>query len=303
MKLTNKLSLPQYLVDWLSNDEYDYSKEDNTISATGLMKPIRVSIITKRHLDNLEMDVSELIASRMGNAIHDSIERIQTPGVSKEIRITRQLKIGNTDYTVTGKYDVLVKEADGTVTIRDIKTTSVWAFIYGGKDADYRTQLSIYRWLLSQTEVVNPVAFIDFFFTDWQSVKARTEDNYPSQRLKPGYKIELLSLEDTEKFIIERLTEFENHKDLPDNDLPECTAKELWADPDTWAVYKIGNTKRATKVCDSSAKADFFKKTHKESSNLTVTHRPGKVKRCKFCPAAPFCDQHAALKAAGQIAW
>jgi hypothetical protein len=292
MKFTNKLNLPQYLVDWLSKDNYDYATTPNTISATGLMKPIRPTILTARHGDKLEIDVSELFASRFGNAVHDSIERVETPGVSKEQRIVRKLLIDDVEYTVTGKYDLLV-ENDGIHTIRDIKTTSVWAYIFGGKDEDYKTQLSIYRWLLSETHQVNPIAYIDFFFTDWQGSKARSEDNYPQHRIQPGYKIELLPIDVTEAMIIEKLILLKQNQDVPDDDLPECTKEELWAEEDTFALYKIGN-KRATKVFDNKQVAEQYQ----EANNIKgyIQDRPGKVKRCKYCSAAPFCNQFKQLQ-------
>jgi hypothetical protein len=298
MRFTNKLNLPQYLVDWLENDNYDYIHAPNTVSATTLLKPLRAHIITSRHGEDLEVDVSELVASRYGNAIHDSVERIETPGVTKEQRVSRKVTIGDTEYTVTGKYDVLV-EKDGVYTIRDMKSTSAWTFIYGGKDEDYRAQLSIYRWLLSQDKQVEPVAFIDFFFTDWQGIKARTEKGYPQSRIHAGYRIELLSLEETEAFIRSRLSALHLHRDLPEEQLPECTEEELWAEKDTYAVYKIGN-KRATKVCDTKEEAIQYKDSHK--LNGFVQERKGKVKRCKYCSAAPFCSQFKELQAKGLVA-
>lgn len=287
MKFTNKLSLPQYLVDWLSNDNYDYATTPNTLSATGLMKPLRANILTSRHGTELEIDVSELIASRMGGAVHDSIERISTPGVSKEQRTSRVLTVDNVAYNITGKYDLLI-ENDGIHTIRDIKTTSVWAYIYGGKDEDYRTQLSIYRWLLSETKQINPVAYIDFFFTDWQSAKARSEDNYPQQRILAGYKIDLLPIDVTEAMIIEKLVLLKQHQETSDDKLPPCTKEELWAEDDTYAVYKIGG-KRATRVCDTKDQAEQYQQANNIKGH--IQHRPGKVKRCRYCSARLFCNQ------------
>lgn len=291
MKFTNKFNLPAYLVDWLKNDDYDYNHDPLTISATSLLKPTRASILTDRHVEALEIDVSDLIASRYGNAIHDSIERIETPGVSKEKRVSRTIEVAGVTFTVTGKYDLLVQEGDSH-RIRDIKTTSVWAFIYGGKDEDYRGQLSIYRWLLSDKMKVEPTAYIDFFFTDWQSSKARNEADYPKRRINPGYKIDLLSLEDTEAMIRTKLAELVKYASVEDDELPFCTKKELWAEDDTYAVYKIGN-KRATKVCDSEQQAEAYKLNNK--INGFIQHRKGKVKRCKYCSAAPWCNQFTEL--------
>jgi hypothetical protein len=292
MKFTNKLNLPAYLVDWLSNDNYDYSNQPNTISATGILKPLRASILTSRHGENLEMDISDLIASRYGNAIHDSIERIETPGVSKEQRTKRVIEVDGVSFTVTGKYDLLVEE-NGVHTIRDIKTTSVWAQIYGGKDDDYRAQLSIYRWLLSPTHQINPIAYIDFFFTDWQSSKAKNEENYPSHRIHPGHKIELLSVEETEAIIRAKVKAFLDNEKVPDDQLPLCTPEELWQEEDKFAVYKIGN-KKATKLFDNKKDAEAFQTDNKISGH--IQHRPGKVKRCNYCSAAPFCSQFKQLQ-------
>lgn len=298
MHFTNRLGLPQYLVDWLKKDNYDHSTEPSTISATTLLKPVQAYWLTVRNGDELTIDVSELVSARLGTAIHDSIEKVSTTNVSKEQRISRKITVGDQVFTVTGKYDLLVFE-DGKWILRDIKTTSVWAFIYGGKDEDYRTQLSIYRWLLQERHPVETTAFIDFIFTDWQATKARTEDGYPQQRIQAGYAIDLLSLEQTEKFIEERLAKFFQYKDTPDSELPECTKEELWASEDTWAVMKV-DAKRATKVCSSEQEALSYIKD-KEVKKASIQFRQGKVKRCKYCPAFLYCVQAKSLAQKGLI--
>ncbi len=297
MQYTNRYNLPQYLVDWLIHDNYDYNQDPLTVSATTLMKPVRAYWLTARHGDTLEIDVSELVAARLGSAIHDSIERVETDNVFKEERVKKTVEIEGVTFTVSGKYDILT--LDGTKwTLRDIKTTSVWAYIYGGKDEDYRKQLSIYRWLLSGDREVEPVAFIDMIFTDWSSMKAKTEDNYPPQRIHPGYRIELMSLADTEAYIRERLSFFYKFKDTNDTNLPFCTKEELWASEDSWAVMKPG-AQRATKVCDSKLAAVAY--LAEKQIKADIQHRPGKVKRCKYCSAAPYCSQYKSLTAAGMI--
>ena len=298
MHYTNRFNLPQYLVDWLIKDNYDYNQDPLTISATTLMKPVRAYWLTARHGDTLEIDVSELIAARLGSAIHDSIERVETPGVSKEERVRKTLEVDGVTFTISGKYDILVNE-NGRWTLRDIKTTSVWAYIFGGKDEDYRKQLSVYRWLLHGGEKhVGDVAFIDMIFTDWSSMKAKTEDNYPPQRIHPGYRIQLMTLEETEAWIRERLSFFYRYKDISDTNLPMCTKEELWASDDKFAVMKPG-AGRATKLCDSKEEATQYIAEKKLSA--VVESRPGKVKRCKYCSAAPYCSQYKSFVAAGMI--
>lgn len=297
MRITNKRGLPAYLVDWLKSDDYDYNYDPNTISATSILKPTRQQLITQRHVDDLEIDVLDLVANRYGNAIHDSVERIQTPGVQKERRVVRELTIEGQVWKITGKFDILVQDGD-KFTLRDIKSTSVWSFIFGGKDEDYRTQLSIYRWLLSTECSVEQTAYIDFFFTDWQASKAKIDDTYPRNRIQPGYRIDLLSLEETEKLIRDKIIEIINNRDKPDDELPLCTKEELWAEEDTWAVMKIGN-KRATKLCDSQKAALEY--ISNNSLKAEVVHREGKIKRCKYCSAAPFCNQFKDMRAKGLV--
>ena len=92
MKITNKHNFPKHLADWLENDDYDYNNDPLTISATSLLKPARIRILGQRHHGEVEQDIVDLIASRVGNAIHDSIERIETPGYEKEVRVSRKVE-------------------------------------------------------------------------------------------------------------------------------------------------------------------------------------------------------------------
>jgi hypothetical protein len=298
VKVTNKLNLPPYLFDWIADDQYQHSTDLFTMSATSLMKPVKASVLTSRYDDQLEIDVSELIAAKLGTSIHDSIEKITTPNVTKEQRTTRTIQIEDTTYTVSGKYDVLVFKDDKWI-LRDIKTTSVWAYILGGKDEEYRKQLSIYRWLLSTRHNVDETAYIDFIFTDWQSSAARNDRDYPQQRIKAGYKIELLSFEDTEKYIKERLTLYHKYRNVPDKELPPCTRTELWASADSFAVMKAGN-KRATKVCSSKEEAELYIRD-KQVTQSFVEFRQGKIKRCRYCSCFAKCDQFTSYLAQGLI--
>jgi PD-(D/E)XK nuclease superfamily len=298
MNFTNRSKLPQYLADWLVNDNYDHNTEQNVISATTLMKPIRVRVLTRRYAESTEVDVLDLIASRMGTAIHDSIEKISTPNVKKEERVSRVINVNGVDFTITGKYDILTLE-NNKWTLRDIKTTSVWAYIFGGKDEEYQKQLSIYRWILDSMGIpLNDEAFIDFIFTDWQSVKAKTEDNYPQQRISPGYPIKLLSISETEEYIRKKIEEILVFENSDDDDLPECTQEELWASEDTFAIRKPG-AKKATKVCASKKEAEEYILDKKIEANIEF--RKGKAKRCNYCQAAPFCNQYNRLLSLNQI--
>ena len=301
MKYTNKHNLPLHIVDWLINDDYDHDETVNTISTTTLMKPVRAYWLSQRHNKDLQMDVTDLIASSMGRAIHDSMEKAPTQDIIREQRFKRVLKIGDEDWTVTGKFDMLVDNHDGTWHLRDIKTTSVWVYVLGGKDEDYVKQMSVYRWLLQDEYDVSDEAYIDFVFTDWQSSKAREDPKYPQLKILPSYKVELWSLEETEAWVKDRLQAFKSYRDTDDTKLPYCTRDELWAANDKYAVRKAGAA-RATRVLDSEDEAKAYIADKKLGTIASIEKRPAKVKRCSYCPALPFCNQGTYYLNNGRIA-
>jgi len=73
IKYTNKFNLDKPIYDWLTNDEYDH--ESDTISATTLLKSPRQVALQERHTDKIELDISDLVASRFGTAIHGSFAK------------------------------------------------------------------------------------------------------------------------------------------------------------------------------------------------------------------------------------
>ena len=145
---------------------------------------------------------------------------------------------------------------------------------------------------------VSNIAFIDFIFTDWQSSKAKQDPEYPQEKILAGYKIDLLSLEDTEKFILARLSLLDQSLNLQDDCLPFCSEEELWSTPQKFAVTKSG-AKKATKLCDSLEEANQY--INEKNIVGFVEHRAARAKRCKYCPAAPVCNQFDLLKTQGLI--
>ena len=71
---SNLTNLPLPIAAWLAHDTYD--REAAGISATTLMKPTRQIILSKRLPPGEGItDISGMIKSRIGTAIHDAIER------------------------------------------------------------------------------------------------------------------------------------------------------------------------------------------------------------------------------------
>ena len=74
MIITNKLGLPQAFVEMAKSD---FTAEPKTYRVTSLLKGIRETILEKRHADEIEQDVSDMIWLLFGTAVHGILEKQQ----------------------------------------------------------------------------------------------------------------------------------------------------------------------------------------------------------------------------------
>jgi hypothetical protein len=312
MQITNinDISLP--LAVWLASDSYDFTPNEFSISATSLLRPLRQTLLERRLTTETKEvpDVTDFIASRMGHSLHDGIERAWRGDYKDALRrlgypekLVESVRINPTNiqegeipiyleqrsttsfmgYVISGKFDMIL---DGE--LNDFKSTSVYGYINGTNDEKYIQQGSIYRWL-NPTKVTKDYMHIQFIFTDWSRAQSRANQNYPKQRiLTKAYP--LMSVQETEAWIIERLAQIDKFKKTPQRDLPRCSDKDLWRGN---TVYKYFSD--PTKTSGRSAK-NF---TDKLKANLYLQQKgkgiiievPGQVKACGYCPAFPICTQ------------
>lgn len=289
MKYTNKNKFNKIISEWLRNDTYDH--EEGVLSATALLKPIKSIQLMRKHWNDIEIDIENLIASRLGTAIHDSFEKIQLKNFIQEQRYYAEID----GQKISGKFDFLEKLPDKKHKLSDLKTTSVWAFVYGSNIDITIKQLSIYRWLGHQNGLdIIDTANIIYVFTDWSRAKARKGGGYPAHRCAVKT-IKLLSLAETETYIKDRI------KVILSDDMPDCTDSELWKSEDKIKVFKDGN-KTASKICDTKEQArDYihFASTANllkgKTPKYTIDIVKGKVGRCNYCDVRLFCDQYKQL--------
>lgn len=316
-----KINLP--LSVWLVNDNYSSSgnsdqkiPEGEIISATTLLKPIRQLVLSKRlKEEDISYDVTDYIASSMGKALHDSIEQSWTNnykinlkklGYSEEfiekIIINPKLNSDFSDkipiflekrffkklgkYVISGQIDMILDYA-----LHDFKSTSTYSFTSGSKDEDYILQGSIYRWLIPNL-IINDELTINFIFTDWNKHRALTLENYPQNRVESKV-FKLLSLEDTEKFISDKLKILNENLHLDEKDILPCSSKELWREPSKYKYYsdpsKIGIIgTRANKVFDSQKEANDYLLQKKIGK---IVEFEGKIRACSYCPVFNICSQ------------
>jgi hypothetical protein len=312
----NDISLP--LAVWLLNDEYDYQNDENYISATRLMRPLRHLVLPHRipPAQRQMPDVQDFIPSALGKSLHDSIEKAWTTGYRRalkmlgytddiidhvrinpvtpeegtipiyiEQRAKRTVVVNGKAYVIGGKFDMVMEGQ-----VMDNKSTTAYTWVFGGKDEDYRLQGSIYRWL-NPEKITEDTIRINFIFTDWQKMQAKTNPNYPQRRVMHK-DVPLLSVEETEAWIIWKLTQVQKHMDTPEAQLPECTDEELWRSDPAYKYYSdpTKTSGRSTKNFDSLVEAQQFWKVEKGGKGIVITV-PGEVKRCSYCESFDICTQ------------
>lgn len=320
---SNLTNLPLPIAAWLARDTYDRSEAG--LSATTLMKSVRQTILTKR-LPPGEgtVDVSGMIKSRIGTAIHDAIEATWVgedlsntlTGLGIPQKAINRIKVNHNPNTftgptipiylekrssrmvkglkITGKFDFI---ADGRVF--DFKTTSTFAWTSGRKDEDYILQGSIYRWLNPDIITDDRMSII-FIFMDWNKNRyLSSRDTYPPSQIV-SREFELLPEATVQRFVenkVQRLIDCEN---LPEPELPLCTDKELWRKPDTFKYYSNpASTGKSQKNFDTDYEAQQY--FVEKGSKGRIDTVKGGVTACLYCSAFTLCSQKDDLIAAGEL--
>lgn len=283
--ITNQLNLPQPFVDAVSSD---YTYKDKRYSATSLLKGTREAILQRRHQDEIEQDVSDMVWLIFGTAVHSVLENAQeTETQLKENKIELEMPNG---YTLSGIFD-LYDDSTGTVT--DYKTASVWKVIYDEWD-DYRQQLLIYCYMLRQMGFDAHTGEIVALLKDHSKTKAKTDYSYPQHPVfVKRFEFTENDFDEIAEWLEHKFREIERCEKLPDDSLPVCTAEERWETPSKYAVYKNQN-KRATKLFDSEEAAQSFIDFHgrNTSDKFRIEYRPGVSKKCaEYCSVCEFCNQ------------
>lgn len=326
MKYSNTTGISLSAAVWLATDNYDYNPDPLNISVTTLLKPVRQIILGKRAAALVErdpIDIADVIASRMGSAIHDSIERTWTQenavdalkrlGYSskfidnllvnpkpEDVKPTSKLvyveqrhdiKVGK--YTLSGKFDMIFLGR-----VQDWKSTSVYGYINGSNRDKFIMQGSLYRLIVPHL-ITDELMDINYIFTDWQkSMAIQQPGKYPASRLLTET-APLHSVETTKKFVQQKIQLIEYYKDSPQENIPECTDEELWRSEPKYKYFSKPDAIRATKVFDSMYEANKML-AEKGGVGIVKTFK-GEVKACNYCSAAPICLQRDRLIESGDL--
>ena len=330
MRITNNSGISLPLAVWLIHDEYDYIEGvENYISVTTLMRPLKQIILPGRIPPQLQTaDVADFVARKLGNAIHDSMERAWTVGAHRSLRLLgypeevvkrivvnptteqrlnipdmipvylenrgfREIVVDGVLHTVGGKFDMV---SDGI--LNDNKSTSAYGWVYGTREEEHRLQMSLYGWIDAQRtdgeapRVTEEICNVNYIFTDWQKVQAKTNPAYPQNRVEQKT-LTLLSLDETEAFVRSKLALIRKHHQLPEDQMPQCSDEELWRSDPKFKFYADPSKAnvpgaRSTKNFDTLAEANAFNASHVNGFVKTV---PGEVKAFGYCAAFENCQQ------------
>jgi len=283
MIITNKFNLPQTFVNIMKRPTY--SKGRAHLSATEIINSPRIVLLRKKHEDKIETDVTEMVWSIFGTAIHGVLEHGKDDNHLVEERISTSLD----GWNISGAIDLQIVNEDGSITINDYKTCAAWSVM--NEKIDWEYQLNIYAWLVEKVKQV-PVTKLEIVavIRDWSRRDAAVKQNYPDAPIKV-IPINLWPFEQREKFIQDRITLHSNalFESETGEELPACTPDEMWEKQTTYAVKKKGGVK-ARNVCPTEEEANA--KVAEYGKDYEIEVRLGERTRCaNFCSVRPFCSQ------------
>lgn len=322
-KFRNVSDVPLAVAVFLASDNYEYTEEPNTISATSLLRSVRQIILGNRINPSAGLtDLMDQVKNRVGAAIHDSIEIAWTQNHSKalealgypqrvidriqinprksdltpdsipiylEQRVSKKVGIWN----ITGKYDFV-----GEGYVQDFKTTSTYSYTKQVNADKYILQGSIYKWLnpeiITQSEMM-----IHYLFTDWKA-SFSAGDDYPSKPVMTQ-RFKLLSLTETEQYITNKLNQINQYINSPEADLPLCTEDDLWRSEPVYKYYKNPANTNGRSTKNFTTMSDAAMRLNADGNVGIILTKPGEAKACKYCKAFSMCTQKDALIASGDL--
>lgn len=280
MKITNKQGLPLAFVQMAQSD---YAPTPKRYSATALLKGVREVILERRHGDEIEQDVSDMIWALFGQAVHSILER-QAEGATEIKETYVEMPVG--DCKVSGRFDLYDASAQ---TITDYKTCSVWKVIFGEYE-DWQKQLLIYATIMNYSGFPVKHGQIVAMMKDHSKRDAKIKPDYPTLPVKViRFDFSKVDFDQINAFISTRIGEICEAETLPDDELPICTAEERFNSGDKWAVMKKGR-KTALRVLSSEEAAEEWAESN---GGDFIERRPGEDKKCKdYCAACQFCNYY-----------
>ncbi len=175
-----------------SHNEHRSSDKPRSISATTLIGSLYKGklAINSTEQDNDLVSYKQKRGSAIGTAFHEYAAKVLDKDCVNELYQERNI----CDYVISGSCDILYPDVDNTWTILDWKTGIGKQRQGSNLDKD-RLQMSIYRWLNQDEYEIQDTAYSLFVST--------------SNNEEEAYEIHLMSLEETEEYITDKLSAIE----------------------------------------------------------------------------------------------
>ena len=285
MILTNKNNIPRAFLRAIDIKEAAYNKGDAKYSVTGLMKSPRQLHLARKYWKEIEEDYSDKLDSWIGHLMHKALNEMESEGVLTE-RLSEEfcgvLVSGETDH-----YNPRKKR------IRDYKYTSVYSWIYEGRNQDYEIQTNKYGYLFRSKGYDVKTLEICYFFKDWKRSEAQNNPKYPPTKILIK-KFPIWDFNASKEYIESRVLLMESTEHLSEDDLPECTPDEKWQSESVWKIFKKDGKKAIRGgVFDSELEAEtrlIELRNEKPKDTFRIEELPGEAKKCLYwCNVSKFC--------------
>lgn len=269
MIYTNKLNLPSVFTKIASSKE----PIPHRYGITELLGSTKEIKLTRKHWNDIEIDVSDCVNMLFGSAVHKVFEE---NSCYEESEVKYEVQFGND--IVVGIADV-VKDDE----ISDYKTATTSKKDY----KDYEEQIMAYALLrFKKTGYITRKGKAIVLFKDWSKIKAASGGNYPQS---PIY-VHMFDIQDSDYDYIEN--KIKNKLNILNSDnIIDCTEEERWYTGTKYAVYKNVSDKKALYVTDNEEDAHNYI-TNKCNGAAEIQIRRGEYLKCKhYCNCNKFCDQ------------
>jgi len=205
-------------------------------------------MLTRRHNDEIELPASGRIWSVFGSAVHKVLEQLEGEGIEKEKRLNYTIN----NMLVSGKFDLIKNNQ-----LHDYKVTSVWTLVFKDKIEEWVKQLSIYRFLyyLVHKKKLSDTAHIVAVLRDWTARDLGRIKGYPVSPIVE-LDLSLLSLENTEILVKEKIEEVKAAEGMSDDELPMCTDEERWYNKKKKKYNKCEGYCPAYKFCKQAQESE-----------------------------------------------
>jgi len=294
MRITNQFGWSKAWVSAAEKYVNEYQRLGD-VSCTELIDSPRISVLRRRHDDEIEVDVSDLIWILLGQVIHKILEENGDP----EAIVEQRILVPYDGWQVAMKADHIdpIPGAPGTFKVCDYKITRTYAYKHGVSRSQ-EAQNNLYAFGYGLNGIKCTEGELEMLLKDWSALDAKIEHDYPQQEV---VRVPVLrwTQEKCEAYLSERIALHKHARTCTDDDLPECTLHERWGEPDRFAVKFVTNGKVAERACNGASRfetrgeADQWIKAKKTGKQYVVEFRPGENKRCErdACWVSRFCSQ------------